>query len=173
MRRRTIRCLALTGLLAGVAPPFVGAAPETSTTTQSIQLELADLNESLDELVALLRSHLEGQRFELMVQRMDVVQRGLAVKERELEDLREQRASLKAEVEQTQTRLDTVGEDPAQLGISEEQVDGVLAEWERQLKVMADQVWRLDQRIITLESQVTRQREDLRAWEKAVDEELQ
>ena len=173
MKRGNISCLILTGVLAAAAPAFVDATPEASDgTSGGIQQELADLNESLDELVVLLRAHVESQRFELMMQRMEVAQRRLAIKEQELASLREKKAARAAETKKLRENLAAVREDPVPMGIADDQVDSVAAEWEHHVEVLTDQVWSLEQREIDLDKQATRLREDLQAWEKAIDEAL-
>ena len=61
MKRRALGYIALAGLLVIATPAIVRAAPQADADTDNIKVELAALNESLEELITLVRSHLESE----------------------------------------------------------------------------------------------------------------
>lgn len=173
-------------VLAGGALAAAGQEPAApaSAGEASVSDQLARLNVTLKELVALMRQQAGGQRIELLMRQVELKRAKLAPLEAELRSSRAAQEGAESELRQLQ--------------LSQEQsVDSIAAEFEggdgspeqrEQMEKMAEQMGRhfalqtkltkerlaaLEQKIQILESDASAARAEAEHWEAQVERELQ
>jgi len=170
MRRHQLICPLLIAAVFVVTGSRLVAEETTEPAIQ--QSELARINGSLQQLVSLLEAQVRNQRTQLAVQRLDVARREVIARERELHEAEVSRDSYTSEEESIETRLETLEGDLEDSGISELELEEILRQAVVQRKSVEQRLWRLDQRILDLRSELARAREDLVIWEEMVAETL-
>lgn len=109
-----------------------------------------------------------NQRIQLAVQRLDIARREVIARERELYDAQSSRDGNEEQLTSLEARVEAFEDDPAEAGINEADLEMI----RRQVKIEADDLkqraWRLDQRILDLQAELRRAREDMEAWEELV-----
>ncbi len=176
MKRTSIAaaCVSLTLLLVPVAfsQEESPAADETSLGS-----ELKSLNETMRQIADLLQRHLETNEVDVYLKRLELGRQKLAPTESELrsakskkEGVEDERKSLmawSARLEEESER-----EDVSALDDSEDVSARMRRELETQVEQLKDKSWELDQKIIELENELARQKEDVEALEVWIDERL-
>lgn len=166
---RTLSALVLTsiiGLTAG-APPLVAQEGQASPSA-GVESELQAINASLRRLVALLEIQVENQKTQLAVQRLDLARRDIVDRERELHDARVSRDSDAEQLVRLEESLETLPRVAEDSEMDDTELEMTLRHLTLELESAKQRVWRLDQRILDLEGELVRAREDLRIWEEVV-----
>jgi chromosome segregation protein len=176
MSKAVVRSLAVLVLFAGsVSPGFSQAI--SGDAAASLQKELSQLNQSMAQLVALLRQNLETQQTEVLLKRVELSRLDLTPLENELRSLRASRDGLQEERDRVQARLDEVEAQQASRREeiperANEELRMMMREAEAQIKLMKDRLRGLELRIVELEGDVASKRREIEVLEAAIDERL-
>jgi chromosome segregation ATPase len=163
---------AATLVAAGPAPSqevdLLTPAPE------SVAGQLDRLNRTLTRIAELLERHIEGQRQEVSLKRLELATRRVETLESELARARSDLTSLEDNGYFVRSELETLASqaersDPESLPALEDQVQ----ETERTLRLVEERVKQRVQRILELENELTRRRQDLEALQDRLDRELE
>jgi chromosome segregation ATPase len=178
----------VTGLAAlGVAlltAPTATAGPEPApqeTTAQTpsadamvtaLRQELAGMRRSLDEISLLLAATLDQHQVAVLMTRIELKQRRMSPLEEHLQRTRDERDGMQQNRAQMIDMEETIR---AEVGESEEEQQQMrldLAHFQREMDRMDDRIAVLDQRIIELEDDLSRNQDDIAVLEEMVDERL-
>ena len=139
-----------------------------------IRQELAQLNETLSALLDAFTRQTEGQKLQLLLQRMEITSQRAATLEAELTSARATRSSLQDQLARSQEHLENFNNELSSGAreISSEEADGynrsMLFEIGRQQESLRD----ADARIAELENRLATARRELEEWQSYVDREL-
>lgn len=154
------------------SPVVLGQAPPPEAAT--LQSEIARLNQSIAQLVTMLRENMERQRLDLMLRRVEILHLDLAPLQEELRSARADKRSLEEEQMRLQTLFNDLEQqmsrshDDAQvLRTSEE--DQREHDLKVQLKFLAGRVDSAEQRIVELENELADKRRQIDFFEGIVD----
>ncbi len=176
MKRTSI---AAAGVLLTLLLVPVAASQEESPAADETSLgsELKSLNETMRQIADLLRRHLETNEVDVYLKRLELGRQKLAPTESELrsaksrrEGVEDERKSLAAMLSNLEEESDR--EDVSALDDSEDQNARMRRELETHLERLKDKSWDLEQKIIVLENELARQKEDVEALEAWIDERL-
>ncbi len=156
-------------LLATLADPLA-LAGQTGDDPAPTGSELTQISKSLQQIADLLRLQVENQRAELAVQRLDIARRELVARERELHDAESQRDNYVQSQASMETYLDEIERNRDSSGMSEEDLRQMIEQAAVQIEANKQKLWRIDQRILDIRSEIGRSREDLETWEELVAE---
>lgn len=163
----------LTGIvsLAASAAPAVSAGGGADDRSARLVEEMAALNESMREAVALLRRHLEAQKMQLLMRRIEIRHESLIALEEELRKSRGEQSSVMQEIEQLEGSLGSLDqriEDDDGLPQAREW-RMMRSEMESRAKSLKDRLYELDQKVIDLENELTDRRSEIKEWEELID----
>ena len=169
--------VALTFLtLAGVMPgePLAAQAPPPEA---GLEHEVRQLNDTLGELVELLRQQLESTNAAVLMQRVQLMTSRIAPLEAELRTARDEQSDLQDRLDdidlseaairgsvETQIELGQVSEEEARLRLEEHA--RITIENRKQTE---SRLWAAQQRVIDLEQAIAAQRTVLETWEGEID----
>lgn len=173
--------LALTATAQQAPPPGGG---EAGLAPAGIGEEVARLNHTLKELVALMRRQLEGQRIELLMRQVELKRAKLAPLEAALRSAQNEKEGAERELRQLQMGQEQIVDEvaanfqggdgsPEQREQMEKTVEQLSRNYALQLKSTKERLSSLEQRIQALESDSGAIRADLEHWESIVARELQ
>ncbi len=168
--RRLVPPLMMLAALALVGPPAKSQEPGPDRSAAA----LGEIDASLKKIVALLRAQVDHQRAEIALRRLDIARRDLADRERELhkeQGDRDRYVRNQAELEARKEMFATP-EWQAETNMKEEQVRYMRTQVEVETESLKQNLWRTDQRILDLQQQTRRIREDLEVWEAMAAEAL-
>jgi hypothetical protein len=171
MSKAMVVVLAASLFLAASAPPAVSQEGAADDGAARLVKEMAALNESMREAVALMRAHLEAQKMQLLMRRIEIRHQGLIGLEEELRKNIGERNSVTEELDQLQLSMGTLDqriEDEAGLPQGGEW-RLMRGEMEVRIKVLKDRQYRLDQKVIDLENELNDRRAEIEEWEEAID----
>lgn len=159
-------------LLSSIWVPLA-RAEESTGDLGNLEVEVAELNRSIGELVTLVRQYVQAHRVELLMRRLELKSRGMEPMQQELREARdsldraeEERARLEAQREAIEEeQREAPGEDSARM----EQVKSEMERWQ---KLVNDKLWRINQTILDLENDLARGRREIEELEGMIDEEL-
>jgi hypothetical protein len=142
----------------------------------SITDEVAELNQSVRELVTLLQKYIDRQQVELLLRRVEIGLQKIGPLEQELRDLRARRAADARELNYRRTQL-AAREELESLGTpgvnsEEERKQQALlkVEIEADIKLFKGRISQADQRIVELENELARENRSIQNWEAVVDQ---
>lgn len=147
-------------------PPIPAALPE----------QVADLDRSVKELVALFREYLNRQQVDYLFKRVELSLQKMGPLNEELRGLRASRAADEGELGQLRTALagrqalSPQGEGKP----AEEQREEALQEVQReaQIKLLRSRISQADQRVAELENELAQEKQNVQRWEAAIDQRL-
>ncbi len=177
--RAWILALASSGIVLAAA-----AQPPAPPGETSVGVEVARLNASLQELVALMKKQLDGQRIELLMRQVELKRSKLAPFEAELRSTRAARdgaeqelQNLKVNQEQMEQSLEaelgSTDGTPEQAEQMEKMVEQSLRHFVLQTKMTRDRLASLEQKLQILDSDAATARAEVEHWEALVERELQ
>ena len=161
-------------VLAAAGAPAVSEEPAAEDGSARLVKEMAALNQSMREAVALLKQHLEAQKMQLLMRRIEIRHDGLISIEEELRKTRDERLSVSEELDQLDLSLGSLDqriEDEAGLRQTNEW-RMMKSEMEIRAKTLKDRLLGLDQKVIDLENDLSGRRAEIREWEDLIDEAL-
>ena len=175
--------LAALGAALLTAPPATAgpepAPQETTAQTPSadamvtaLRQELAGMRRSLDEISLLLAATLDQHQVAVLMTRIELKQRRMSPLEEHLQRTRDERDGMQQNRAQMIDMEETIR---AEVGESEEEQQQMrldLAHFQREMDRMDDRIAVLDQRIIELEDDLSRNQDDIAVLEEMVDERL-
>jgi chromosome segregation ATPase len=175
--------LAALGVALLTAPPATAgpepAPQETTAQTPSadamvtaLRQELAGMRRSLDEISLLLAATLDQHQVAVLMTRIELKQRRMSPLEEHLQRTRDERDGMQQNRAQMIDMEETIR---AEVGESEEEQQQMrldLAHFQREMDRMDDRIAVLDQRIIELEDDLSRNQDDIAVLEEMVDERL-
>lgn len=147
--------------------------PEPGKDLVKIESELAQLNESVAQLVLLLKEQIQANQIALLMKRLEMKHALLRPLEAELRGVRDDIRKLESQQAQMDMELESLGEDrTGDVGTDE----AFLAQQEREIqqarKRLKDQLWNLNQRALDLEQELARGREETRAMEEQIEQQF-
>lgn len=161
---RILAAILAAALVLGV--PTLGQ--DTSDTSPPTMDSIA---RSLQRIVELLEMQVGNQRAGLAVQRLDIARRELVARERELHEAEQTRDRYRQQMDELESRKEAYGSSvPEDSGMTEEQFDYMRRQLELDIEASKQGAWRADQRIVDLQNEIRRVREDLDVWEALVAE---
>ncbi len=178
--------LALVAAAQSAPPPGVNVAGagEAGALPASIGQEVARLNGTLKELVALMRRQLDGQRVELLMRQVELKRSKLAPVEAELRSARSEKEGAEGELRQLQMGQEQIVDEvaanfqggdgsPEQREQMEKMAEQMSRHYTMQLKLTKERLANLEQKIQLLENDSATARAELEHWETLVARELQ
>lgn len=160
------------------AVPVVGQeAAQEPRPAPTVEEQLARLNSTLARIAELLERQVEGQSLDLALKRVQFGSGRVETLERDLRNAEDRRSSLSDEQYRIRSRLEMMAGEFEDL--SPEQLEGrrpmyeqMIGQAERELEILDARLLETEQRIIDLENELTRRRDDLRAIQDQLDREL-
>jgi septum formation inhibitor MinC len=181
MRKLTPWLLMMACVLCGSGTPArawqAADSPPDSSPAQgaSLQEQMADLNRSVQELVALLHQYLGNQQVDLLIKRVELGRQKASPLAQELRELRARRSADAERLAQLRTAQAAQGEQPERTGTSEEEErEAAVRETmlEGELKLLKGRIAQADQRIAELENELMEEERNIRSWEALIDRRL-
>lgn len=175
MRSRTFACLTAGWLAVAAAPPAAAQQPLADPSVAGVRLELAALNETLERIETLILRHLEGQKLNLVLQRIEVTAARIARDERELQSLRAESRSIDDERRRSTLALEDAEErlplfDPE--GDEIQQARRFIEESEIHLRRLDERQAEIDSRAALLENGLASMRREMEDWQDYFDREV-
>jgi chromosome segregation ATPase len=156
-----------TGLQAQPPPPAALGEPA------AVAAEIQRLNTTLARIVTLLERQIEGQRLDLELKRLEVASRRVDALEEDLARARSSRTGLANERFGMESRLETLPAEVDQANPdSLPMLEVMTRQVESHLERLDAQIAEADARILELENELTRRRQDIQALEDRLDREL-
>lgn len=171
MIKSMVVVLAGAALLAASAAPALSAQGSAGDGSARLVEEMAALNESMREAVDLLKKHLEAQKMQLLMRRIEIRHGGLISVEEELRKSRNEQDSVMQEIDQLESSLGSLDqriEDDDGLPQAREW-RMMRSEMESRAKSLKDRLYELDQKVIDLENELTDRRSEIKEWEELID----
>jgi len=175
MPRTSLNILMILTLLA--VPSTAPLAAQAPPSEAGLERQVRQLNETLGQLVELLRRQLEGSNATVLMQRVQLMTNRMAPLEEELRtaravelDLQNQLGDLETSANSYRTHLETevemgeITEEEAR--IRSDQQERLLSESRKQTE---NRLWTAQQRVIDLEQALTARRAELETWEGEID----
>ena len=177
------RTLALLVMWLTLGAPPVGAAQAPGTAAE----ELARLNRTVEELVAVMRQHLSGQRIELLMRQVEIKRAKVAPIEQALRAARETKENAEDQLRTSKYSLEQMlqsmadgfgarpgGESPTpeERAEMEKAIDQMTRQHEFEVKLVRDRLAAAEDRIQELENELAPAKAELQHWEGLVDREL-
>lgn len=136
-----------------------------------LQAQLTRLNKNIERIADMMNSFLEGQRLELMIQRVEMGASRLSSAEESLRKAKATRASIEHEKTELEARLAQIADqlDQGLTSMTADELDSYTREIDLQLRLMKDRTREADRQIIELENEVMQQRANVRDWEDSID----
>jgi len=178
-RFRTVRdAVALSLLVASLGAPVVGqqAAGEPPPEL-TVGERLDQLNSTLERIAELLERQVESQRLDLALKRVQFGSVRVETLERDLRSAEDRKSSLEDDRYRIRSRLTMMADEFEEM--STEDIEGsrpmyeqMIGQAERELEILEARILETEQRIIDLETELTRRRDDLRSIQDQLDREL-
>jgi len=169
--------LLLVALLMAQGTSFVAAAQPAAATpaaAPTLQMEVANLDRSVQELVALLREYLGRQQTDLLFKRVELSLQRTSPLEQERREIRAHKAADEEELKRLQAAvaayLATVSQDAAKAENRAEAAEIVIAE--ANIKRLKSRISQADQRLAELDSILLEEERNIRRWEASIDQRL-
>ena len=169
--------LLLVALLIALGTSFVAAAQRASATPAAapgLQMEVANLDRSVQELLALLREYLGRQQTDLLFKRVELSLQRTSPLEQERREIRAHKAADEDELKRVQAAvaayLATVSQDAAKAENRAEAAEIVIAE--ANIKRLKSRISQADQRLAELDSILLEEERNVRRWEASIDQRL-
>jgi len=178
-RFRTVRdAVALSLLVALLGAPVAGQqAAGEPPPERTVGERLDQLNGTLTRIAELLERQVEGQRLDLALKRVQFGSERVETLERDLRNAEDRRSSLSDEQYRIRSRLEMMAGELEEM--SPEDLEGrrpmyeqMIGQAERELEILDTRIVETEQRIIDLEAELTRRRDDLRSIQDQLDREL-
>jgi multidrug resistance efflux pump len=154
----------------------LGQQASPSPTPGSLPEQVADLDRSVKELVALLKEYLGRQQVDFLFKRVELSLQKMGPLNEELRNLRATRVADEGELGQLRTALAARQALASQSGVKsgEEQQEEALqgVQREAQIKLLRSRISQTDQRIAELENELAQEQQNVRRWEAAIDQRL-
>jgi hypothetical protein len=173
------RCvpLLLVALLIAQGTRFAAAAQPASATpatAPTLQMEMANLNRSVQELLALLRESLGHQQTDLLFKRIELILQRTGPLEQERRELRAHKAADEEELKRLQAAVAAyVATEPQEGAKPENRAEAaeiVIAE--ANIKRLKSRISQADQRLAELDSTLLEEERNVRHWEASIDQRL-
>ena len=171
------------GLVAAVSVATLSvallASPEQPQAERTLDLAqgVRDLNRTMQEIASLLREQLKKQQADVLMKRMEISGRALSTQEQELRGVVAERGTITDGLKEIQARIEQLKDDDGreappgvrrpENGLARERFELELRE-----KLLKDRLAASDQRVIELENDVARRRDEIKAWEELIDAQL-
>lgn len=179
---RTLAVAVSVLLLAAPAAPVAGQEPSpppgsSAEAPGDVQDQLARLNRTLERIAGLLERQVEGQRLDLTLKRLELGNQRIRTLESELRSAEEKKRSLEDRQYEVQSRLKMFEDElermePEQIEDNRGSFTIMVGQAERELDVIEARLQETRQRILELENEVTRRRDDLRSLQDGLDRKL-
>lgn len=145
--------------------------------TPDLAQGVLDLNRSVQEIAALLREQLKKQQADVLMKRMEISGRALSTQEQELRSAVAARSTITDALREIQARIeqlkDVVGrEAPGGVRRPENELSREGSELDLREKLLKDRLAAAEQRVIELENDVAKRRDEIKLWEELVDAQL-
>ncbi|MFC2172494.1 hypothetical protein ACFLU6_07665 [Acidobacteriota bacterium] len=177
-------CTMVIVICAGIAVPALSQNETGVTEEGSLTQEIADLNNSVKELVTLMKAFLEMKEDELEKQNQTLMLRRLNSSDRKIEPLQERLVKTRdrrAKLERNVTRMaesiaeldQAVKDNKSFRGVdSSEELKRYKREHERELQLARQEISELLNLEIQLEGELSTLQEDIETLEKTIDQHL-
>lgn len=164
-----------------------GALAAQEPAPASVAEELARLNRTLQQLVAVAQQQLGGQRIELLMRQVEIKRAKVAPLEQALRAAREARDNAEEQLRSLQLSREQVLESvalsfeaaPEATGLGtedrermEETVAQMVRQHDQELKMLRERIASAEERIQVLENDLAPAKAELQHWEAQVDREL-
>jgi len=178
-RFRTVRDAVVLSLLVAVlgAPVAGQQAAGEPPPELTVGERLDQLNSTLERIAELLERQVESQRLDLALKRVQFGSVRVETLERDLRSAEDRRSSLSDEQYRIRSRLEMMAGELEE--VSPENLEGrrpmyeqMIGQAERELEILDTRIVETEQRIIDLEAELTRRRDDLRSIQDQLDREL-
>jgi len=158
---------------ASIALPQEPAPPQAT----DLAVSMAELNASMKQIASLLREHLDKQEADLLMKRMEFSSRALASQEQLLRSAVNDRDGLVQEMKELQLRLDQIQAESdrapgAGARPSEDEFRRMSMEFELRQGLYKEQLAAAEQKVMELENDVMKYRDEIRIWQELVDARL-
>ncbi len=174
-RTASAALLAVLGAAAFLSPALAQEPATASATT--LEQELTQLNQTMREIAELMRTYIARQEVDMILKRIELHRRYLNPLEEELRRTRSTKENMEEEIERMSAmiiemeeqiaREDSDGLDPAD-SPARQAIDRM----ELHLKLTKDRQWTLEQRVLSLENDLSSRRQEMEALEEIADEQL-
>ncbi len=150
---------------------------ESADGPVEVESQLARLNRTLERIAGLLERQIEGQRLDLTLKRLELGNQRIQTLESELRQAEEKKRSLEDRQYEVQSRLKMFEDElermePEQIQDNRGSFTIMVGQAERELDVIEARLQETRRRILELENEVTRRRDDLRSLQDGLDREL-
>jgi chromosome segregation ATPase len=151
------------------------AQPAAPASTSTLETEVADLDRSLQELVALLRELAGRQQTDLLLKRVELGYLKMGPLQQERKELRERKAADEEDLRRIQTviaarQAAAETQETAKLEGPDEAVGKVMLE--ANIKRLKSRISEADQRIAELDSELQQEQRNVQRWEAMIDQRL-
>lgn len=170
--RRLSTLFSLTALLGATALLGLDANPQP--VAAEVPAQLAQLNQTLAQIAALLERNLEGQRLGLVMARIQISSGRSTRAEEQLATARATRADLQIQKAKMEGQLQIFADqmDLGQVDMPPEQIEVMADESALQLDLLKKRIRGMDREIMELENALARYQQDLDDWQTLVDRHL-
>lgn len=170
--RRLSTLFSLTALLGATALLGLDANPQP--VAAEVPAQLAQLNQTLAQIAALLERNLEGQRLGLVMARIQISSGRSTRAEEQLATARATRADLQNQKAKMEGQLQIFADqmDLGQVDMPPEQIEVMADESALQLDLLKKRIRGMDREIMELENALARYQQDLDDWQTLVDRHL-
>jgi len=173
MCRRIQRLLAVAVV---VSLPGIAIAQQPAGETEAAQVldQLTQINQALKRIADSLEGQLDGQRLDLMLKRLEVSERRVAVLQEQVQEAQASRSLLEDQKARTELQLSEMADRIAagDLELSDTEAETVVTQMELDLEQSSARIAELDRQLVGLENELTRARKEIRDWQNFVDREL-
>lgn len=168
--------LAFAVLASGAGAAWAQPAPNpASDPVGAVQQDVAELNRSVKELVALLREYLTRQQVDLMFKRIELCFQKMGPIQEELRGLRARRSDDEVELNQLRTALAArEALEPQEEPKADEDLERDVrkVQLEAEIKSLRNRISQADQRILQLENELAQEQRNVQSWEAVIDQRL-
>ncbi len=170
--RRLSTLFSLAALLGATALLGLDANPQP--VAAEVPAQLAQLNQTLAQIAALLERNLEGQRLGLVMARIQISSGRSTRAEEQLVTARATRADLQNQKAKMEGQLQIFADqmDLGQVDMPPEQIEVMADESALQLDLLKKRIRGMDREIMELENALARYQQDLDDWQTLVDRHL-
>jgi len=177
MTRRVSPVVAVVAAVALSTASIALSQEPAAPPAADLAVSMAELNASMKQIASLLREHLDKQEADLLMKRMEFSSRALASQEQLLRSAVNDRDGLVQEMKELQLRLDQIrAESDRMPGAgarpSEEELRRMSMEFELRQGLYKEQLAAAEQKVMELENDVMKYRDEIRVWQELVDARL-
>jgi hypothetical protein len=169
--------LLLIALLIAQGTSFAAAAQPAAATpapAPTLQMEVVNLNRSVQELLALLRESLANQQTDFLFKRVELILQRTGPLEQERREIRAHKAADEEELKRVQAAVAaypaTEPQDAAKAENRAEAAEIVIAE--ANIKRLKGRISQADQRLAELDSTLLEEERNVQRWEASIDQRL-